>query len=173
MTVLPGSLDYLYYNGILDHIPYEAYEMSPVANNAMNSMNAMNATQYLNMAKTGNLYNNYVGDTFVRRNNNQIENNYSIKEHAFGIGNGYGKDADYELMANGMEGKNFRQAITDAAESTTNKVSNSSTWVKGLLSAGAIGLTLLCILKGKKKPVVASPKPSFWSKLNPFNWFKK
>ncbi len=25
MTVLPGSLDYLYYNGILDHIPYEAY----------------------------------------------------------------------------------------------------------------------------------------------------
>lgn len=26
MTVLPGSLDYLYYNGIIDHIPYEAYE---------------------------------------------------------------------------------------------------------------------------------------------------
>lgn len=173
MTVLPGSLDYLYYNGILDHIPYEAYEMTPVANNAMSSMNAMNATQYLNMAQTGSLYNNYAGDTFVRRNNNQVENNYSIKEHAFGIGNGYGKDADYELMANGMEGKSFRQAITDAAESTADKVSNSSTWVKGALSAGAIGLTLLCILKGKKKPVVASPKTSFWSKLNPFNWFKK
>lgn len=27
MTILPGSLDYLYYNGILEHIPYEAYEM--------------------------------------------------------------------------------------------------------------------------------------------------
>lgn len=27
MTVLPGSLDYLYYQGILDHIPYEAYDM--------------------------------------------------------------------------------------------------------------------------------------------------
>ena len=30
MTVLPGSLDHLYYNGILDSIPYEAYEMPPV-----------------------------------------------------------------------------------------------------------------------------------------------
>ena len=27
MTVLPGSLDYLYYNGILDHIPYEVYDI--------------------------------------------------------------------------------------------------------------------------------------------------
>lgn len=26
MAVLPGSLDYLYHNGIIDHIPYEAYE---------------------------------------------------------------------------------------------------------------------------------------------------
>lgn len=32
MTVTPGSLDYLYYNGILDHIPYEAYEMPPMGN---------------------------------------------------------------------------------------------------------------------------------------------
>ena len=30
MTVLPGSLDHLYYNGILDCIPYEAYSMPPV-----------------------------------------------------------------------------------------------------------------------------------------------
>lgn len=28
MAVLPGSLDYLYYNGILDHIPYEVYDYS-------------------------------------------------------------------------------------------------------------------------------------------------
>ena len=27
MAVLPGSLDYLYYNGILDHIPYEVYDI--------------------------------------------------------------------------------------------------------------------------------------------------
>ena len=26
MAVLPGSLDHLYYSGIIDHIPYEAYE---------------------------------------------------------------------------------------------------------------------------------------------------
>ncbi len=32
MTVLPGSLDYLYYNGILDHIPYEAYDIPAYSN---------------------------------------------------------------------------------------------------------------------------------------------
>ena len=32
MTVLPGSLDYLYYNGILDYIPYEAYSLPAFAN---------------------------------------------------------------------------------------------------------------------------------------------
>lgn len=36
MTVLPGSLDHLYYNGILDSIPYEAYEMPPVARPRIN-----------------------------------------------------------------------------------------------------------------------------------------
>ena len=167
MTVLPGSLDYLYYNGILDHIPYEAYEMTPVATNGMN------ATQYLNMAQNGNLYGNYTNDMFVKVDNDQVKNNYSIKKHAFSDGNNYGRDADYEIMANGEEGKSFRQSITDAAEGTTTKISNSSSLVKGLLSIVTIGLTLLCIFKGKKKPVVTSGKSSFWSKLNPLNWFKK
>lgn len=41
MTILPGSLDYLYYNDILEHIPYEAYEMGMVspANSTQNRMN--------------------------------------------------------------------------------------------------------------------------------------
>ena len=45
MTVLPGSLDYLYHNRILDHIPYEAYQTVPMAQvgvmqmpNMLNSM---------------------------------------------------------------------------------------------------------------------------------------
>lgn len=32
MAVLSGSLDYLYYNGILDHIPYEAYDIPAYSN---------------------------------------------------------------------------------------------------------------------------------------------
>ena len=39
--VLPGSLDYLYYNGILDHIPYEAYEMTPMTPSGMAQMSGM------------------------------------------------------------------------------------------------------------------------------------
>lgn len=161
MTVLPGALDYLYYNGILDHIPYEAYEMTPPANNAMN------ATQYMNMAQAGNLYNNYANDMFVAGNNA----NYSVNDHAYGNGMGYGKE-NYNIMTNGEEGKSFRQAITDEAENATNKVSNKSTLMKGLLALGAIGATTFCLIKGFRKPS-ASGKPSFWSKLNPFNWFKK
>lgn len=88
MTILPGSLDYLYYNGILEHIPYEAYEMvmasptgsaqnnleaellsarnmkkSGYSSSNMNSFGAqgqyMQNNDYLNTAKKGQMYGYY------------------------------------------------------------------------------------------------------------------
>jgi hypothetical protein len=88
MTILPGSLDYLYYNGILERIPYEAYEMIPASpggmqqndlsaelqavrnlkqsgfnNSGMNgagmSSISMHGSNYLNTAKKGDLYGSY------------------------------------------------------------------------------------------------------------------
>lgn len=41
MTVLPGSLDYLYHNRILDHIPYEVYQTAPMAQTAVMQMPSM------------------------------------------------------------------------------------------------------------------------------------
>lgn len=195
MAVLPGSLDYLYYNGILDHIPYEAYEMSPMTPSGMaqmsgmgtgygfnpamtgfgaTGMSQMNGSQYLKAAQGGLLYDTYTyPDTFVRRNNNiERGNGYSIRQKAFSDGEGYGRDLDYEVMANGQEGKNFRQAISDAASKTKETVSNSPNWVKGILAGGIMITTLCMLLRGKKKPASA-PQSSFWSKLNPINWFKK
>ena len=49
MSVLPGSLDYLYHNGIINHIPYEAYEMTPINNKAYAPMNG---SEYLKTAMT-------------------------------------------------------------------------------------------------------------------------
>lgn len=194
MSVMPGSLDYLYYNGILDHIPYEAYETTPVMpsgaginpmmNQTMNfagmGVNAqayqMNAEQYINAARQGNAFNTYnAPDTFVRRNNSGIRQgqNYNFVNNAFGI-NGQGRDYDFETGALGVEGKTFRENLTDVAQQTKNSVSNAPGFVKGLLAGGIMIGTLYCLLRGKKKPPVEEAvKTSFWSKLNPVKWFKK
>ena len=151
MTALPGSLDHLYYNGILDHIPYEAYEMAPVGNYAQYpqyQMANMTATQYLNNARQGALYDNtYVSsDKFVR--------------------------ANQEYLKSQENKKSFRESILEAANDTKNVVSNTPTVIKGIAGAGIILLTLLSILKTKKKPVLTSAsKPSFFEKIK--NWFRK
>lgn len=193
MAILPGSLDYLYYNGIIDHIPYEAYEMSPMTPSGMmqmsgmgtgygmmmngyGGMSQMNGTQYLRAAQGGLLYDTYTyPDTFVRRSNPNIKagSGYSIKQHAFRDGEGYGRDVDYEVMANGQDGKNFRLAISEAASKAKETVSNSPNWVKGILAGGIILTTVCCLFRGKKPPVHTANKTSFLSKLNPVSWFKK
>lgn len=183
MTVLPGSLDYLYYNGILDHIPYEAYETGVGFNSGYNQsqMGAgqyINGSQYMNSAMQGNMYSTYnsSSDSFVRKNNTDYKQgeNYSFAKKAFGYNDGVGKDADYELKAFGQEGKSFRESLVESAKSTVSGFSNAPTFVKGLIAGGVMVGTLFCLLKGKKKPPVANTNnTSFWSKLNPKNWFKK
>ena len=207
MAVLPGSLDYLYYNGILDHIPYEAYEMGPVTAsgmgyNQMNPMvssgmsgyNQMNGSQYIDQAKQGLLYDTYTSpDTFVKRNPNEYRQgqDYSFGKQAFGVNNGIGvdsnlgtktfgindgigRDSDFEVKAVGDEGKSFRESLVDSAKSTASGFSNAPTFVKGLIAGGIMVGTLFCLLRGKKTPSPAvTQKTSFWSKLNPKNWFKK
>ena len=198
MAVLPGSLDYLYYNGILDRIPYEAYEMGPMTQSglaqasglgtgyglnytaqgygSLNSMNQMNATKYLKNAQKGLLYNTYNHpDTFVHRDDSAYSTKSSSRsflDRAYSDGEGYSRDVDYEVMANGQEGKNFREAIMEAASKTKETVSNSPNWVKGLLAGGLIITTACCLLRGKKTPVQNVQKTSLLHKLNPVNWFK-
>lgn len=167
MTVLPGSLDYLYYNGILDHIPYEAYE----------TVAPMNGSQYLNQAKQGLLYDTYTSpDTFVKHSSNEYRQgqDYSFYNHAFGVGDGVGKDQSFEMKAFGPEEKSFRESIVDSAKSTASGFSNTSIFIKGLVAGGVMVGTLFCLLRGKKTGSVKEASvPSFLSKLNPKNWFKK
>lgn len=180
MTVLPGSLDYLYHNGILDHIPYEAYEMTPVANQQMNNLQSMisnTSNPYLNTAQQGNLYSTYNNpDTFVYRNNSYAPGqDYSFSKTAFGIGDGIGAQSqDFATEAFGENGKSFRESILGSAESQTDKDSKSFGIGKGLLAVGVVLATIACLFSGKKKPASANNKAqSFLSKLNPLNWLKK
>ena len=111
MTVLPGSLDYLYYNGILDRIPYEAYEMGPVVNSGMQSglpsigslkqsvlngngaqMSGFNGNNnYLNTAMKGQMYGNYgnSADYFAGSNSYQQMGGMQSTQ-MYGGGYGYG-----------------------------------------------------------------------------------
>jgi hypothetical protein len=185
MTALPGSLDYLYYNGVLDHIPYEAYEMPPVA---ANYGNTMNGTEYLNYAKQGMLYNTGAqNDAFVKGANYNTTNEKSFFEKSMGISDdigrtpsftrdvldneGSGQNLDPEVMALDAEGKSIRQTLTNGAKSATQAISNAPTFVKGLISGGIIVGTLYCLLKGKKTPAKTTGGNSFWSTFK--NKFKR
>lgn len=131
MTIQPGSLDYLYYNGILDHIPYEAYEYTPVTKSGMTQYNtnmpsgmslkqaalgytptSISGEQYLNSASHGELYNSYnMNDTYSKSDSagTQTGEGYSIKKHAYGdnsVGSDYNiKNAMYgdDFVGSGMD----------------------------------------------------------------------
>jgi len=118
MTVLPGSLDYLYYNGVLDHIPYDVYDMPPVTasgmqrsgmgfppagsikqsflgDTGMNNINYpgnMNGSAYLNEAMKGGMYGNYgnYNDSFNHAASYQQFNGMQPQMQMYGGGYGGG-----------------------------------------------------------------------------------
>ena len=73
MTVMPGSLDYLYYNGVLDYIPYEAYEMGPIPRNTNfnNQNNLMHNPMYSEQ------------DLYIPQNNKGIEKENKSSSFSF------------------------------------------------------------------------------------------
>lgn len=120
--VMPGSLDYLYYNGILNSIPYEAYQMSPA------TYAPMNATQYLNQAKKDYGFSEQMApDIFIKRNTSD-ENYYSVGQNSYG-----------ETISL-LEGDVNKRG---------NKTDKKTQIKKGLIGLGAIGLTLLLLFRGK------------------------
>lgn len=160
MTVLPGSLNYLYHNGIVDHIPYEAYTMSPITPSGYAQMagaayNPYAGVDYLKMAQSGLLYNTYAdSDSFMRdgaypprpqdrKFSQRIYNN-----------EGYGRDMDMEAMINGEDGKQVRKSIFDKIQNLKDKLVNCPEWAKGIFGLGLIFLTGFGIFKGLKKPPV-------------------
>lgn len=160
MTVLPGSLNYLYNNGIVDHIPYEAYTMSPMTPSGYAQMagvahNPYAGADYLKMAQSGLLYNTYAdSDTFMR--NGAYPPQPQDRKFSQRIYNneGYGRDMDMEAMINGEDGRQVRKSISRKFQNVKDKLVNCPEWAKGILGLGLIALTALGIVKGFKKPAV-------------------
>ena len=126
MTVLPGSLDYLYYNGIIDHIPYEAYDvgMYPVR---MNNMPPLAG------------YGCYAQNTYMAPNYAAV---YGVQNDTF----------TKSGKSNKKEEKSFRESLTAGFEKTKNTVMSTPSVVKGLIGAVVMLGTLFLLIKGKKKP---------------------
>ena len=146
MTVLPGSLDYLYHNGILNHIPYEVYQMTPMTQSGMLQMSGMGTglrqnpmMQSYSPMQTPNINNSqdmfspqggmYSQDILYSTNDNQ-QNIYSQGAYP----------------SNTYSNKNMN-SISNLSE----KFSKTPTWIKGLLAGGIMLMTLVCMFRGGKK----------------------
>ena len=127
MTVLPGSLDYLYHNGVLDHIPYEAYEMS-AGNSGMNN--------YMDSAMSGKSYRDY------KQSQDMFESEYS---------NPYRVDKNAVTLNEEDKRSSIRNSLLDGKPVTKEKVVNTSSIKKGIAGAAIMAVTLFLLLKGKKK----------------------
>ena len=162
--VMPGSLDHLYYGGVIDHIPYEAYAISsPVALNAYaasgygtgirDNNGLLKGSHYLDYAKQGLAYNTYAEDSFNGiSSENFIKKQYSKKQVS---------------QRENYDGENLGASLSREYS----KVS-SNPILKGLLSLGLILATGILLVKGSKKVYNNSSVQKFISKLNPKNWFK-
>ena len=120
MAILPGSLYYLYYNGIIDHIPYEAYEMTPMTPSGYAQMSGMGTGYGNSIPYTRQSYLNQpaIPDTFVRR--------------------------DIPCDAK----PNYRQGILNSADRIGDGRMTKADWTKGILATGVIVLTGIGLIKG-------------------------
>ena len=131
MSVNPYTLNRLYNNGIIDYVD------TSVCNLSMPTYAPMNGSQYLDMARTGSLYNTYPTDTFLQNNNTESENK--------------------------PQNNKFWEDDVLNIKTTFNNSEHSKMVKKGLITTGILGLTLLCLFSGKKKPPVQ--KQGFFSRI--------
>ena len=158
MTVLPGSLDYLYHNRIIDHIPYEAYEISPLTSARMPQISGMGYG--VNQAQIMHGF-----------SNPQAPYINTPQMVSYQNGNYYNNQQNDMFIANSNSSSNTLSKITDNFK--------NSTTLKGIVAAGIMILTLCCMFKtGKKLPKqttqnipATETKTSVWEKIK--GWFKK
>ena len=156
MTVLPGSLDYLYNYGILEHVPYEAYGATPMTASGMAQISGMGSGLRQNPMTQG------YGDF----QNSQIYSPQYMQQAGFGYNNGMNNQPDMFVQ---KEQPFMKNSFSKTAE----KAINLPTWIKGVLAGGIMLLTACCMFKSGKK-IVKTPqniKPNLWEKLK--GMFKK
>lgn len=131
MTVLPGSLDYLYHNGVLDHIPYEAYEMPQYMSSASSSRGDRDYIQsrdsYTKSAKLSSV------------EHSEYTNPYRADKHDIFVNESDRKSSVY----NSSTGENPVKK---------EKVLTTPAILKGLAGVVVMVGTIFLLVKGRKKP---------------------
>ena len=203
MTILPGSLDHLYYNGILERIPYEAYEIIPAApygaayntgsmkgqiyGNYGNSygadLNSANYYQAGGMSSTMPLYSGSYGGYISPFADMEAVNYLNSASNVYGNVNAFGTPSHNfskrDIYSAEYNENNYKNSIHKEAKGVKEGVLESHPTLKGLIAATLIIATPLLLLRGRKKPPIPAPttsnaaKTGFWSKLNPKNWLGK
>ena len=192
MALNPYTLYSLYDKGILEYVPTDLAGGTP-----MGAMMPM-SNPYLDMAQQGGLYQNHgmscdsfqitspyaniqgstTGITQVQPGaltntgvvNSFLGNNVGVYSQA-GVANSFGFNGTIGSQTNAGIANSFgiQSSISNGVNKTMSIIDRTPKFVLGLV-AGAIGLTAIVKgLKHGKKPKTTS----FWSKLNPLNWFKK
>ena len=133
MTILPGSLDYLYYNEVLDHIPYEVYEMGPVGTSS--AMGGLNIGQGGGIP-SGNLKTAFLGEenfnssaAFNQNINNSEYLNSAMKGEMYGNYAGsydaYVGSGNYQQMDNIQQSTQMYGTDYDNRRGIVNGTNNS------------------------------------------------
>jgi hypothetical protein len=124
-----------------------------------------------------NGYNNGMYQTGVQTNFSNPFYGYNGSINRTGIENA-GNIGERPVDSNKIDAYNDLSNLSNNINSGVNKISNTiSNTPKLILGviAGTIGLIGIASLfkRGKKPPKTSTNNTSFWSKLNPVNWFKK
>ena len=193
MALNPYTLYNLYDKGIIEYVPTDLIGGTP-----MGAMMPMN-NPYLDMAKQGGLYQNHGmncdsfqitspyaniqgsvnGITQVQPGalsnasviNSYTGNNVGMYSQA-GVANSFGFNGTIGSQSNAGIANSFgmQSSISNGVNKTMSIIDRTPKFLLGL-AAGAIGIT--AIVKGLKRGKKPPKSTSFWSKLNPLNWFKK
>ena len=126
MTIQPGSLDYLYYNGVLDYVPQDIYQQPVYVQNNY----PMTGSQYIEQAKQGLIYDTYTHpDVFIPQ-----ENKAEAKR-------------DFYQKSYGSDGRSYREAILEEANNVKEKSSLIPFWAKATVALSALGITTGILIK--------------------------
>lgn len=195
MSVSPYTMETLYRQGSIDYIPYDA--LTPVApvksyssqgqNSIEQSFNPTGETQNLAKKQIQELQRMSQGPITLYPKTQQvnINNNYYNSADTFSYSNSTSPLGEMSgSVVNEIRNIKSQPATVDNSQDsfrasilseedkkgTQKPLSNNKIWIKSLISLSAIGLTLFALFKGGK--AISSSSGSFWSKLNPRNWFK-
>lgn len=175
----PYTLNHLYFQGILDYVPYDLCGGAVVS-----PMNAMQ-NPYLNAAQQGALYqNNGKYSDFVEIGlGNNIGVNSNAGSNAYGLqdiglesnagANAYGlSGVGTQSQTGGINAWGGMSDVQNGIAKTTAFFDSIPKFVKGLVAGTLMIGSLALVFKSGKKPTPTN-NTSFLSKLKPTNWFKK